>query len=357
MAKITRDLKGKPLEDLYWQLDGQINVDPFPHPDDLPDSPSPLTMRRGWEICESIDATVPTANATALSALEAGAEALCIHLPSTGYALESVLKGVHLDLIGLHFSGPGLDADPLALLKALEKTAVAQGIKASALHGSLWYNPVASEKPCDWPQLTALLSFATAHFPGFRCLQVGAAPGAATLDKVVQPLLQANMYCTGISRLGLPTADVLASIGFSFTVGTDFFTAIAAQRALRLCWMNLQKSWGLPVSDPDINTGFDPGVYSDDLYTNMIRATTMAMSAVLGGAQTLTVLPYDAGREGQSDFPEAFSRRIARNVQHLLKMESFLDQFEDPAAGSYYLENLSRQLGAAAWAKFGQDQT
>jgi methylmalonyl-CoA mutase len=64
-------------------------------------------------------------------------------------------------------------------------------------------------------------------------------------------------------------------------------------------------------------------------------------------------LPYDAGREVQATYPQAFSRRIARNVQHLLKMESAMDEVADPAAGSYYVETLTGQLAEKAWAGIG----
>ena len=108
---------------------------------------------------------------------------------------------------------------------------------------------------------------------------------------------------------------------------------------------------------PALAVSFRPNAYTDDLYTNMIRATTMSMSAVLGGAARLTVLPYDAGREALATYPQAFSRRIARNVQHLLKMESGFDQLSDPAAGSYYIETLTRQLADQMWRELGGLQT
>ena len=101
-----------------------------------------------------------------------------------------------------------------------------------------------------------------------------------------------------------------------------------------------------------VSARFRADVYTDDLHTNMIAATTMAMSAVLGGADRLTVLPFDTGREEQSPYPQAFSRRIARNVQQLLKLESGLAEVADPAAGSYYIEQLTRQLAEKAWEEF-----
>jgi methylmalonyl-CoA mutase len=81
----------------------------------------------------------------------------------------------------------------------------------------------------------------------------------------------------------------------------------------------------------------------------MIRATTQALSAVIGGADRLYVLPSDAYTGAPSS---DFARRIARNVQHLLRLESFLDKTMDPAAGSYYIETLTDQLALKAWDKF-----
>ncbi len=80
----------------------------------------------------------------------------------------------------------------------------------------------------------------------------------------------------------------------------------------------------------------------------------MAMSAVLGGADRLAVRPFDAGTDAPSR-PAGFGRRMARNVQHLLKMESFFTELHDPAAGSYYVEKLTLQLAEAAWTKFQAD--
>ena len=84
------------------------------------------------------------------------------------------------------------------------------------------------------------------------------------------------------------------------------------------------------------------------MHTNKIRATTQAMSAVLGSVDMLTIAPSDALNAESSDF----SRRIARNVQHLLQMESYLDKVADPAAGSFYIEKLTNQIAEAVWEKF-----
>ena len=85
-----------------------------------------------------------------------------------------------------------------------------------------------------------------------------------------------------------------------------------------------------------------------DPYVNMLRGTTEAMSAAIGGVYSLEVTPFDASFEN----PTEFSKRIARNVELLLKHESHFDQVVDPAGGSYYIENLTQSIAAEAWKLF-----
>ena len=85
-----------------------------------------------------------------------------------------------------------------------------------------------------------------------------------------------------------------------------------------------------------------------DPYVNMLRGTTEAMSAVIGGVRSLEVTPFDASFET----PTEFSKRIARNVELLLKHESHFDQVVDPAGGSYYVENLTQSIASEAWKLF-----
>ena len=88
-------------------------------------------------------------------------------------------------------------------------------------------------------------------------------------------------------------------------------------------------------------------------YTNLLRATTEAMAAIVGGCDALTVRPYDAVLDRkQSAAEQEFSQRIARNVSILLEEESYFDKVADPSAGSYYVETLTQQLAESAWALF-----
>ncbi|MBC7776453.1 MAG: hypothetical protein H7246_13550 [Phycisphaerae bacterium] len=365
LRQIAKDLKDKPLKDLNWQLPNGLVVSPFVHADDFETPPAPLSDQPNhWEICEDVMVGDPaTANRQALDALEGGAEGLCFWLdqPLEAAGFGQLLNGIHIDFIGLHFAGSAVAENPGMVLGNLETLARQRGLSTTQLRGSLAYNPVPVSKIVDWRYLADLLEYAREKFPQFKIIQVsvpelrsGDHPEHESPEQNSGVLLRnANLYLQKLSERGIPVKDIAATMQFSVSIGKSYFLEIARLRALKLLWLNVLKAWNVPLELPAIAVHFQPAAYSDDLYTNMIRATTMAMSAVQGGAGRLTVSPYDAGREAQATYPQAFSRRIARNVQHLLKLESSMDEVPDPAAGSYYIETLTRQLAEKAWAEFG----
>lgn len=358
LQQVTRDLKDKSLADFNWQATPGLVVTPFVHADDFSEPPVPLqTAAASWEICESVDATDPAvANRQILEALEFGAEGLELQLPVTtdpGH-LGRTVEGVYLEFVGLHFAGPGLVSNPGAVLAGLQRMAAERQLSSDQLRGSLAYDPVNQATLVDWRYLADLIAFARTSFPGFRLLTIGAKDDspADAVAELVQLLQQGNFYLQKLTERGVTVADAAAVMQFSITVGKSYFLEIAKIRAFKLLWLNVLQGWQAPLAHPQIAARLSPAAYTDDLYTNMVRATTMAISAVLGGTDRLTVLPYDAGREAQATYPPSFSRRIARNVQHLLKMESALGEAPDPAAGSYYIEKLTGQLSTLAWERF-----
>lgn len=370
LRQIAKDLKGRPLEELDWQVEGDLKVSPFAHADDFDMPPVPLYGEPNrWEICEEVFASdAVTANRQALEALEGGAEGLCFYLSTSPDAafFEQLFDGVHLDFIGLHFAGPGVAQNPGTLLGHLERLSKQKNMQTQRLRGSLGYDPAASAGIVDWRYLVDLAGYAAEQFPEFKLVTVALDPSAASplsleggagggVDTALAlGLTHGNLYLQKLTERGLSTAQAAGTMQFSMTAGKSYFLEIAKIRAFKLLWLNVLKGWGAPLRQPVVEVRFQTGAYTDELYTNMIRATTMAMSAVLGGADRLTVLPYDAGREEQASYSPAFSRHIARNVQHLLKMESFFSEIPDPAAGSYYIERLTQQLAERAWAAFQQ---
>jgi methylmalonyl-CoA mutase len=153
----------------------------------------------------------------------------------------------------------------------------------------------------------------------------------------------------GVERLAamtdaIPAGEAARHIDFVYAVGSNYFFEIAKLRAARMLWAQAVAAFG-PV-DLDscrarihVRTSrLNKSIY--DRYTNLLRATTEAMSAVIGGADTLYVEPF------------GFPPRLAQNVQHVLREEAHLDAVADPAGGSYYIESLTDALSAQAWKLF-----
>jgi methylmalonyl-CoA mutase len=155
----------------------------------------------------------------------------------------------------------------------------------------------------------------------------------------------------------VPLPTLLESLQINISVSTSYFVEIAKLRALRLLVPQVVAAFA-NASDATVNVGpNDFHVFAEtsrrtetiyDPHVNMLRATTEAMAAVLGGCDTLTMHPYDAALGP----PDAFGLRIARNVQLILEHEAHLDQVADPAAGSYYVETLTNKLAQRAWTQF-----
>ncbi|MCC6972277.1 MAG: hypothetical protein IT434_18845, partial [Phycisphaerales bacterium] len=262
---------------------------------------------------------------------------------------EDLLQGVYLDMITWVFSGAGFEGAPAFSLSQWVEFARSKGFEPDRLRGQITWRPTEQERP-DWRYTADLIDWARDHAPGFRILQVAAVTAEPTVS-LSQMVADAHTCFAQLTKMSLPAHEVARQIGFSVRIGPDYFLEIARLRALQVLWYNLLKAWGAPPTQPAISVEYDPAAYTDEVYANMVRATTMAMSAVFGGADHITVLPYDEGREQLSGRSAAFARRIARNVQHLLKMESYLDTGADPAAGSYYIEQLTSKLAEAAWSR------
>jgi methylmalonyl-CoA mutase len=151
---------------------------------------------------------------------------------------------------------------------------------------------------------------------------------------------------------GVAPAEVNRRLQFSMAVSTSYFVEIAKLRAIRLLWSNVLAAYGVEQAAPTtIVAHLAPETQVNDPNTNRIKAATQAMSAVIGGADRFYVLPADIDHKEPSS---SSSYRLARNLQHILKMESFFDQVVDPAAGSYYIEKLTDALAESAWKQFQQ---
>jgi methylmalonyl-CoA mutase len=359
-AQLEKDLKGQPLASLNWEIETGLALAPLYTAKDQPSLYDPLLPSRTegrWQAAERIEAEDPAAaNALAIEAVRGGADALDLplHHKPDAHSLQQLLDGVNPTLVPLYFGEYYEDKDPLAFLHLFSAYLQQQGIEAQRVQGGIDFDPL-----LDWVEppiqtLADAIRFCSAHLPRFKCLQLNgryyfSSPGN-TSTELAMILAKGAEYLARLQEAGIPAATAQPFIQCSVAIGSSYFLEIAKLRALRLLWRQMLQGFGVQAPEPlELVVHFAPETQDENTYTNMIRATTQALSAVIGGADRLYVLPSDAYKGAPSS---DFARRIARNVQHLLRLESFLDKTMDPAAGSYYIETLTDQLALKAWDKF-----
>lgn len=361
IEEINKSLKGKSYEDLQWQLESALSVAPFYHPEDVTAHHPPLSTGKhfnDWEVGEVIEVAddFAQANTEAIQALMGGVNAPLFALNAAPDAqdLARLLHRIEPEYVSLHFSELYSEQDPAGLFELLHDWVKGLGKDLLQVKGSMNFDPLH-----DWSEpplaiLAELIQRSASVWPSFKVLQINAGEfysnANATSDELALTIAKGSEYLALMSDEGLSPALVNGQMQFALDIGSSYFVQIAKIRALRLLWANVLAGYG--VSDAPavpIVAHFAKASQDEDIHTNMIRAATQAMSAIIGGADRLYVLPANAALGEAS---EAFHRRIARNVQHLLQLESHLGYVVDPSAGSYYLEQLTTLLAEKAWTKF-----
>lgn len=345
-AKVIKDLKGKPLSSLVWEIEEQLSAQPFYHADDFQTPPVPLALNASsndWEIGESFTTSdIKDCNQKVRAALNAGVNAPEFILKRT-FSKEDfsqLLEEVNPEIISLNFTLENeaiLSENLKGFVDFLNQT----NFDIQKISGSFIYKN--AQPDTQWNEAT---QFCREHLPGFRLLTAFSEGNSVPSDALADAISQAYRIISSLSDQGISTEHCIGQFQFEVAIGKSFFVEIARLRALKLLWANLLNSFGLKPDTPVFITArFSTDAMDEDANKNMISAATIALSAAIGGANRLIVSP-----SGHAN--EAFSKRIARNVQHLLKMESFLDKVTDPGAGSYYIERVTRELGQIAWEKF-----
>jgi methylmalonyl-CoA mutase len=264
-------------------------------------------------------------------------------------ALGDVLSDVYLDLAPVTVSG-GLPAAEV-LLGLVEGRTLAPG-------GSLGLDPLgvqaAGGRPQDLSGLADVARRAAAH-AGLRTVVVDgtvfADAGASVVEELGCSLAAGTAYLRALTEGGLSVDEAFAQLEFRYSATADQFTTIAGLRAARRLWDRVGEVSG---ATPDVRAQRQHAVTSSvmttkrDPWVNMLRTTVACFAAGVGGADAVTVQPFDAAL----GLPDSFSRRIARNTQSLLVEEGHLARVLDPAGGSWYVESLTDQIAQAAWDWF-----
>ena len=379
MEKVTADLKGADFEKkLVWKTNEGFKVKPFYRKEDLEGLkttdalPGEFPYLRGnkkdnneWLVRQEIRVDdVKEANAKALDILNKGIDSLSFHVKAkelNAAYLEMLLEGICAECVELNFStcqGHVVDLANL-LVEYFQK----KGYDLNKLHGSINFDYLnkmlvkGKEKGSLVDTAKALIA-ATAALPEYRVINVNALTlnnaGAYIYQELGYALAWGNEYMNQLTEAGIPAATVAKKIKFNFGISSNYFLEIAKFRAGRMLWADIVNSY---LAEGDCKCAAQMKIHAEtssfnltvfDSYVNLLRTQTEAMSAALAGVDSMTVVPFDKAYETPNDFSE----RLARNQQLLLKEESHFDKVIDPAAGSYYIENLTVSIAKQAWDLF-----
>jgi methylmalonyl-CoA mutase len=379
-GQILKDLKGKDYNKaLIWQTREGIPVKPYYRSENLTDkqflapAPGEFPFVRGnttgndWLIRQDIQVSdFAEANRKALDILGKGVNSLGFIFESCSSIgtddLKILLKDICLEAAEINFICTCESND---LTKAFSNLVNEGPWNKQKIIGSFAHDPLSdllidgrSHACCD-NKLFFRLKDETdlaAGLPKFRTIAVNGRnfgnSGSSVVQELAFSLSEGAEYLNRLTDLGMKAGDVAKRIKFNLSIGNNYFFEIAKLRAGRLLWAHIVKAFGTDsecsakmVVHAETGT-FNKTIY--DPYVNLLRTQTEAMSAALGGAYSVTVLPFDAiFRE-----PGEISERIARNQQILLKEESYIDKIADIPGGSYYIENLTASIVEHAWKLF-----
>ena len=389
MAKITADLKGADFEKkLVWKTNEGFKVNPFYRNEDVEglkttDSlPGEFPYVRGtkkdneWYARQDIHVSdINAANSKALDILNKGITSICFYINKkdvTEDNIKALLKDIVLEAVELNFST--CHSKTLELTKIVAEYYKSQNVDVMKCIGSINYDPfkplLKKGRDCEnWVENAAAIVKASTSLPRFRVLSVNAYAfsdgGSFVYQELGYALADGNQILSSLVEAGLDADVVAKKIKFNFGIGGNYFMEIAKFRAARWLWAEIVEAYK-PICKHECPNKSEDGIcrcaakiYTHaqtsmfnmtvfDAHVNMLRTQTEAMSATIGGVNSLTVRAFDEAFKA----PDDFSERIARNQQLLLKEECHFDKITDPASGSYYIEHLTTAIAEQAWKLF-----
>jgi methylmalonyl-CoA mutase len=370
---VARLLKGAPFERrLVAKTADGLDIQPLY--EGHPQAPGLAGRKPGeWEIVQRIDHPDPAAanaearhdrdnGATGLSLVFAGAVgAYGYGLAAGEAAIARALEGIALDAPGLAVElDGGTQAEEAA--RSIVSLLRRRGMPAGAANVRFGIDPLGTmatigAAPLPWSEAALrfgrnIADLAGAGIKGPFAVADGRVvhnAGGSEVQELGFVLAVATSYLQALEACGIGLDAARAMISFRLAADADQFLTIAKFRALRRLWGRVEEACGLTPA-PALVTAETAWrmMTRRDPYVNMLRATIAVFAAGLGGADAVTVLPFTLAR----GLPDRFARRIARNTQLVLLAESHLAKVEDATAGAGVIEDLTDQLGQAAWALF-----
>jgi len=368
---IMQDLKGREYEKtLVWKTAEGFSVKPYFRKEDLENVQLPYNFTSGksenfWEIRHQISESDPLkANEEALHFIQAGVHAIGFNASaiSDKTKLAVLIKDIDLEKISISFTQARCNRFMRGLLNELLSETK---FDPTNVHGFFDHDPYAYPLlNGDFPdnpkhierKLYELFDMTSSFLPTFKALNVNGTifhnAGANAVQEVAFTLALANEYLAMLITQELKIDKVAPLIQITLSAGSSYFMEIAKFRAIRFLWAKIIEQYkpkninSLKLTVHALSSEWNKSIY--DPFTNVLRQTTEAMSAIIGGVDVLTILPFDMHYKK----PDDFSKRIAKNIQILLKEESYLDKVVDPSSGSYYIEALTDKIASESWELF-----
>jgi methylmalonyl-CoA mutase len=344
-AAIEQELKGRAWESLIWQPEAGIALDPAYHKDNPIVSRLLPNIRQGrWKIGEQFVVDDPGGtNAQILEALQMGLDAPEIILKGSA-DLSSILSGVVTNYIDITWRVEG-NEDIHHYIDVMKGNSDG----SSPIQGG-WIQPKTAGHSLG-TELKKLIDTYTQESYDIRYVAIEQDSTLSYGAILGRSLSAINGILIRALEAGCQAPLVLQSIAVRIPIKDSLLLSVAALRAMRLLYLNLTTKYKIGQVRPLFLDAYtDRQSYVEDAHYNRIKGSLMGWSAVVGGADRITISP------GSLQMNNPFERRIARNVHHLLAMESHLDKVADPLSGSYYIETATSQLASAAWTYFQESE-
>ena len=387
----TKTYEGVTFNPIYTKSTGPVATEGILPKDNYPGMGDFLRGQRvngykeqPWGIAQSCDEALPKDNNELLKhEIDRGSTVYNVRLDDA--TLEGIdvteaekpgEKGVSLTTLeDVHDLLDGLDlakyplmiyagTSSLALTAFVAAALKAAGKDVSKLHGVIGADPLgqlaAAGKNTEsldqsFDEMADTVKWAAKNAPGLAIVFVRSDAfslgGAQAVQEVAYTFANAVEYVRQLLARGVSIHDIAQSLYFSFNTGATFFIEISKLRAARQVWSNIMAAFGAEEADRAMKIHAKPAYFTKTIFdvgVNMLRNTTEAFSACVGGVDTYENAPYDdTVRKG-----DEFSRRIARNLQIMLQEEFGMLRPIDPAGGSWAMEALSKELAEKIWAEF-----
>ncbi|MBJ7351710.1 MAG: methylmalonyl-CoA mutase small subunit [Rhodococcus sp.] len=325
-------------------------------------------VNAGWKVCtrhgSDVRDGVPALNGQILDSLANGTSALWLTVGSRGLDpsdLSEALRGVLLELAPLTIDARrDVRAAATALFDVLDAAEIDDRAAVDVRLGvDTLTAAVAGTESIAMAEALELARACIDRAESMRAITVDGTVfhnlGASDAQELGASIAAGLEYVRSLTVNGVAVSDALRQIEFRFAATDDQFQTIAKFRAARILWARIAQVCGAPDAGdaPQHAVTSEAMMSQRDPWVNMLRTTLASFGAGVGGADSVTVLPFDAALNGgAAGVSKTFAARIARNTQLLLLEEAHLGRVLDPGSGSWYIEELTAAVAATAWDFF-----